>query len=501
MRVANIILSILAWHASLALSVQAQSDPIKWIEGHQPRAPRAAQYGNVVWVYWPSTLVEEAVLTAHELPELKPQWAYRPTDLTTKEIAVDGTTEWAPQRTVLKGISGYFQTGGVLICRGWLDESTLGYVALDATTGEERWMIEHAESSSQPQSVGDKRWLIFSDGHVRDLRDGKEVFQLSNQRDFARFANDALVFLVTNERYGPTHLRRVRLPSGEIDVDILLSDLLGDTWEEWSYTLRTVRGDLAILDMTRDGPADLSFRDRRQLVGIDLATRQIAWTTKLPRNALVELNASSEAGQDLQLEDDQDFQRRFGNNAEASPRARAAMTIDVATGVKALVRLPLPTEVLFWHLSSSDQHVSATFNRQRVWTFIVRPQRLLCFDGESGDVLWETDCPELPEEVQVIHDPSGTSEFLVTTSYETVHVFRRDSGAAVGFFGPEDAGATLRPLVRPNANATAATNAPHVISRADDFLIGPWPSRLMVALFALPLAWLTYRLWRQRPVS
>jgi hypothetical protein len=175
-----------------------------------------------------------------------------------------------------------------------------------------------------------------------------------------------------------------------------------------------------------------------------------------------------------------------------------ALEINLDTGAQRLSghasdRTPLSR----WHSRTSPQ-TRFIASHDRVWVLEPRLEssRLACVDLTTGTQLWSVEHAGVQEPSPAVHAPRDATRFLVICESEKVHIFDRENGAVIGVIGPSEVGATLRPINRPAPGATISKP-----SASEQLMIQPWPKHLWLALFAIPLAWLLWRLARRRPVS
>jgi hypothetical protein len=294
-------------------------------------------------------------------------------------------------------------------------------------------------------------------------------------------------------------LRRVQLPSGVIDGEVSLDGILNEQQRgllgRGRSCLVAAWKDLVVLNLydVSGGPS------RAELVAIDLATGERLWSTSVGSASTVAFQAPD--GEVFVVELLSSFLVKPGDVKRISSTAGSGpvLEIELATGDKRLNAGAVdPASLLSWH-GATGRNPLVVVHGQTLWAIVsggVRPE-FLRIDLATGDLVWRTSATGIDDESRLaIHDPDDVPGFFVVAQLDTVHVFDRETGARIGTISLDDVGATRHPYKRP-APETALPSP----TRAARILMSHWWDHLWLALFALPLGWLVWRLVRRRPVA
>lgn len=476
----------------------------------ESRLPTAVQRGNRLYLYWPGELVMEPILTAHDLPDLKPYWSHSPETSVTRYVFV-GSDRRGGQET-RPGIASLSLAADVLIYSGQGQQaSPYDSVGIDGQTGAVRYRLPWTPYFPVSSTGGlAETWMLNNKGLVFETATGTEIAQLAGYKWNRLYSSDdALIYFANStEYYRPaTHLRRMRLPSGVVDTDIKLTDVFIES-DPYTYDvdISAIREDLVVLTaMPRDYGSFLA--EPRRFVGVDLTTARRTWTAEIPHQApVVFVTQDPELPVLVPGDKTQTFARQHPPTVPVPAALAGSIAIDLATGERMFgSHFREPRDMLAWYgesLRKPDGLVQIAHSDTHLWGLIPAgspssASTLTCLDLATGNLLWESrmtglSSPRLAEGASVM-----ASDYLVVVEADIVHVIRRDTGEVVGKITPQDVGATLRPVRASDSGSTEPM--PTFAAR---FVLGPWLERWLLALPALPLViWLVWQFARRRPVA
>jgi hypothetical protein len=460
------------------------------------RIPTVLQRGDRIYVFWPEALVLEPLLTAHELPELRPIWSRSPELPSTNRAKSTGSES---QNDLLAQGAVAYAVGDLLVLSTVMEDGSLLIVALNGATGEQRYRIALDASAENVETrIWSDRWLFAGEAKVFDLSTGEHLTELKDPVDsqHAFAVQDAVLYLAQTKKSGLV-LRRSRLPAGDVDCEVPLSRLLPDVNRIGAERRVVAAWEQTAVVQVIDRPAE-SNSDRRQLFALDLDTKALLWSTRVGLDAQLIISAESKsASRQFRVSPPQGhppgvpwyFSKIDGAMGESAPYEDPAIHL-ASTWWTPDIRAP-------------QSPLTRTYSRDKLWTLERRLHEedsapsLACIDLATGKVEWSTLYDRINPSAKVFSATQSSddeSQFLVILQHETLHVFRRDNGEIVGAITPQIAGVNLRPAARPNV-ASPEDDA----ASTEEFWSGPWPELLLYSFLLAPiLCFALYALWKQR---